>query len=346
MASSRVFDITELLQYILVEVPMRDLLTNAQRVCQRWKRVIDHFPALQQALFQQAKPASFVGDSYIQNPLLAGLLEDFFRVKGLSSSSTSRVSSLDMSIYPENFWFTRLRDSAGQPKPAQLTSRVENAINLTEYDWDRDCFDFEFVWNVKNASWRNMQIAQPPITQVRWEVCRNEGDNKTVDFHKRFPVMIVEFDFPDGITMGDYYDLVRGTRGSHRIKWPQPGPFPSALPLEDGTILYSVWRNVLIDAANMGRVLTIFQKAWGLSYGLDDFWKGADLKKYFRNIIRIHQRRIVNATRVKYVYQQPSTSVMEQFLLAATIPKIDSVTLTTKIFDYPAVVAVPSQSDE
>ncbi|KAK4949412.1 hypothetical protein LTR10_012030 [Elasticomyces elasticus] len=50
MAAHQVFHITELLEIILLDLPMQDLL-HAQRVCSTWKGVIDGSQAIQRALF-------------------------------------------------------------------------------------------------------------------------------------------------------------------------------------------------------------------------------------------------------------------------------------------------------
>ena len=52
MASvQKALETPELLELILLELPMKDLLLNAQRVCRRWKANIDGSIKLQRALF-------------------------------------------------------------------------------------------------------------------------------------------------------------------------------------------------------------------------------------------------------------------------------------------------------
>jgi hypothetical protein len=52
MAAQQVFDITELLEAILLELPIKDLLF-AQKICRRFKAVIEDSTSLQKALFFQ-----------------------------------------------------------------------------------------------------------------------------------------------------------------------------------------------------------------------------------------------------------------------------------------------------
>ncbi|KAK6953016.1 hypothetical protein Daesc_005313 [Daldinia eschscholtzii] len=72
------------------------------------------------------------------------------------------------------------------------------------------------LWLLKNASWRQMQIAQPPITKLYWELFQRSGRT-----HGRMPEMQAEFTFPGGIRTGDYYDLVVGTCACHELFWPE-----------------------------------------------------------------------------------------------------------------------------
>lgn len=75
MASSgphKVFLVTEILEMILLETDMRTLLTSAQRVCCKWRSLLEYSSDLQAALF--FKPDKFRlprGKPGIRNPLLA-----------------------------------------------------------------------------------------------------------------------------------------------------------------------------------------------------------------------------------------------------------------------------------
>lgn len=88
--ASKVVAVTELLESILVELPMKDLLF-AQKICKHWKAVIDTSDKLQKALFLKpgtatdAPPDAFgfsnesgrvskVGGSIVVNPLLCPYL--------------------------------------------------------------------------------------------------------------------------------------------------------------------------------------------------------------------------------------------------------------------------------
>jgi len=50
MAAQRTFDVPELLEHVLLQLPIKDLLF-AQKVCKHWKQTIEASPRAQQALF-------------------------------------------------------------------------------------------------------------------------------------------------------------------------------------------------------------------------------------------------------------------------------------------------------
>ncbi|KAG4217112.1 hypothetical protein PC116_g34407, partial [Phytophthora cactorum] len=77
-------------------------------------------------------------------------------------------------------------------------------------------YEFQLKWLVNNASWRGMLVSQPPIKKVHWQIWRQDQS----DLRIFLPQTLVELEFPEGLRMGDYYDLILGTRGSHEIIWP------------------------------------------------------------------------------------------------------------------------------
>ncbi|OTA90854.1 hypothetical protein M434DRAFT_33208 [Hypoxylon sp. CO27-5] len=65
-----VFNTTELLELILLNVEPRDILVSAQRVAKRWKEVIEGSFKIQQALFLRASPSSFTECRYTKNEMV------------------------------------------------------------------------------------------------------------------------------------------------------------------------------------------------------------------------------------------------------------------------------------
>lgn len=59
VSSDAVFDAAELLEMILLQLPVNDLLLN-YRVCKQWKSAIDASPNVQKALFMRPEPLTSV----------------------------------------------------------------------------------------------------------------------------------------------------------------------------------------------------------------------------------------------------------------------------------------------
>lgn len=116
---------TELVEQMFLETDQQTLLTCAQRVCQRWRDIIDASPALQVHLFR--KPAQALeGVEPVLNPLLVARFPLFF----------TRVQKTggDSDVFYSQVQFQRL-PLATNPEP----------------------------YLREGASWRAMHVRQPPL---------------------------------------------------------------------------------------------------------------------------------------------------------------------------------------
>ncbi|KAI0382427.1 hypothetical protein F5Y04DRAFT_287880 [Hypomontagnella monticulosa] len=176
----RAFGLPEILEYILSYLKEYEILVNAQRVSKHWKAVIESSPILQQALLFQESPGTKVGSQYTQNSLLKDVIPSLF----VAFEDFDALHSLAM------------------PRRANLNAISNDAKNIKG-------------WFADGASWRRMQVAQPPITKV-WMVIGKDGRYSGGPF-----AVFSDFEFPEGLRMGTYYDLAVGTRGSHSALWPR-----------------------------------------------------------------------------------------------------------------------------
>jgi hypothetical protein len=181
-ATDAVLSSPELLEHILVTLPMRFLLTIAPCVCRHWRDVIFASPALQQRLF--FKPVPKRGDTpsalpdriatnFPQNPLLAELFPPFFADMG-KFPGTSRTSS--------------------HTKPADRVSAWEKlALNKNPDAFLR-----------AGASWRRMFTQQPPALVLPFFNCVIDRQDMLFVFaHQR------RRHRPEGgLRMGALYDVV------------------------------------------------------------------------------------------------------------------------------------------
>ncbi|KAI0382426.1 hypothetical protein F5Y04DRAFT_279715 [Hypomontagnella monticulosa] len=67
------------------------------------------------------------------------------------------------------------------------------------------------------AGWRRMFVSQPPITKLHWSITQAYPIRST---WPRVPGILAKFHFPEGLRMGDYFDLVNGAGHTRAIKWP------------------------------------------------------------------------------------------------------------------------------
>lgn len=148
---------TELLENVLEQLPMRDLLL-AQRVCRKWKAVIEGSEYMQQLLFFQPGKAKFCwkyNDS-----------DDVSR-----SENLVRVEA-EYQLLDEEAATTRLYDE-GEFNPLVFNQQSDDVIPYWESAQESGNAFAEFLpqfghksWSYKQASWRRMLVTQPPATYM------------------------------------------------------------------------------------------------------------------------------------------------------------------------------------
>lgn len=136
-----VFAIPELAEKILLNLPIKELLANAQRVCKSWHTIIEHSPRLQQALFF--------------SPLPGGLLKLLF----LGSGRKALRWTEDPSDH-------RYHKVLANPFNKYLR---ELGVYSGNIDKRKEAFLRE------DASWRRMLVCQPPTNNLayppdRWNI--------------------------------------------------------------------------------------------------------------------------------------------------------------------------------
>ncbi|KAK8133297.1 hypothetical protein PG999_001470 [Apiospora kogelbergensis] len=124
---------TELLEQMFLECDQQTLLTRIQRVCQRWRDIIEASPTLQAHLFRKPAPA-VEGAEPVLNPLLVAKFPCFFaRVQKASSDDGGGGGGGDV------FY------GAAQLRGLAIAADPEAYLRA-------------------GASWRVMHVRQPPLT--------------------------------------------------------------------------------------------------------------------------------------------------------------------------------------
>ncbi|KAI4864052.1 hypothetical protein F4820DRAFT_449366 [Hypoxylon rubiginosum] len=302
MAPLDIFVIPELLENILVNLPVCDLLFNAQRVSKEWKSIVKRSPRIQKTLFMKSSQTSQDENQYTKNKILGGILGNFF-----------------------SLYFT-----SDEPDDFTMAHSQSSKIDLSEFDYQLR-FHYRPIWLADNASWRSMFVSQPPITRVHWHMDIG-WDPMFFDCEKGMPTMAAELHFPEGLRMGDYYDLIVATLGIRTVKWPSlrppkqsRGQHPSVPPLPPLTV--AQWNKERMGAAEKDGALLISQVVYRRDIfappgARDDWWPRTDLReKYHKRLVKLEKREPdPNALlRYKYTALDPqSTSSMDQFLQAVT----------------------------
>ncbi|KAI1371214.1 hypothetical protein F4677DRAFT_317516 [Hypoxylon crocopeplum] len=171
----------ELLEQVLCFVDYPDILVNAQRVSKHWNAVIKQSAPLQQGLGFQS--------SFLQ-PTMHNTLPTCGPPKSFANPSNTPG-------FPGNV-------------PGRMVERTLIS------DLGGDLSEYSRRWLSQGASWRGIQVSEPPITKLSW-LLYDDSIYKICD-----ATLTAEFVFPDGLCMGDLYDLVLGTKGLHGFMWPLP----------------------------------------------------------------------------------------------------------------------------
>ncbi|KAH8702284.1 hypothetical protein BGW36DRAFT_372514 [Talaromyces proteolyticus] len=147
-----VMRIPELFQMILLCLDQRSLLTSAQRVNKYWHSTIQNTPAIQQALFFKAFPASYDGPP-VFNPLLMEIFSDWIPYDWDSDYKYRERNAV------------------------VLEKAFESLLPTTEH---------HRMFRQKRASWTRMLVRQPPIrTLCVWHQLHRRGGNSHVVKKKR-----------------------------------------------------------------------------------------------------------------------------------------------------------------
>lgn len=205
----------ELLELILSHVDAPTLLVSCQRVCTRWQGMIVQSPLLQQVLFlkpstrRPAVDCPCDGGPYAQvlNPFLWRHFRALFHsAPGVPGSDDGPRCEKCGNMTGFGSW-----DLAAL-RPGSL-SRGKDKLSFADAGRDR--------WRQKafmraGASWRRMLITQPPILEAQhWTEWR--GDRFIApSLGVRETVSTAEF--PEGLRMGQLYDLVFSVLFAQRIE--------------------------------------------------------------------------------------------------------------------------------
>jgi hypothetical protein len=157
MAAEKVLCLVELLELILLDLPMRDLLL-AQRVCRQWRACIRSSSRLKQKLFLETphpcpRPDTETDLKVEINPLLQETFPTFF----------THLETLDRGIFTNK----KADNSTLKNERLSLLRVASCNPNLKEQAWYEDPSKRAFVLR-HDASWRRMYPSHPPPRRGRF----------------------------------------------------------------------------------------------------------------------------------------------------------------------------------
>ncbi|KAI2472630.1 hypothetical protein F4781DRAFT_419846 [Annulohypoxylon bovei var. microspora] len=300
----------ELLDLILRQVPDRDLLTSCQRVSRFWQDAITRTPVLRQRVFLDSCSTRPVSGRYVKNHLVA------FRIPTLFS----------MLFRSRHGAWQHRHGGPSEVVPTRLASAIRDGR------W--------IEWISGRPQWERMQVSQPPILHLRWEVTRD--DREDPDLPAQLPCAVAELRFPRGLRVGELWDLVTATRGVHRVVWPtvRCGPLPSH-PVSIDPVRQ--WRNDQSYAADHSLALVIQQSVVDEDLYLEDVPDGMeDNDENHPNRHSLYSRMSLTSVFVRHQMRVPSLSLLEPNAPGAAIPWIYNPVHSEEVRRLANLTQIPS----
>lgn len=220
----------ELLELIFLNLDIRPIITSVQKVCKKWHRTITASVALQRHLYFLPAPLPSSTEKIRRdlNPLLSELFQPWFQ------HAKDPATLFDQSLLDS--W------RAGMSTD-DLNSFVRSLLETDKFDNARRRFsgtalyacgeDADSPWRRAVATWRNMLVAQPPVTKVgvfqhpnedlvrscglRWEVIGDAAQTSPDTTSKGSATTMMS---PFGPRMGElYHEILR------RVRWKEVAGF-------------------------------------------------------------------------------------------------------------------------
>ncbi|KAI1459795.1 hypothetical protein F4805DRAFT_472843 [Annulohypoxylon moriforme] len=299
LAQREAFQDSELLERIILFINDGKTILKLQRVSRKWRDTINRSTKLQRRLFFLSTPASPTTQPRDKNLMIAFIAGNFFSTK-FSSQGTLLKRDIGYSVV--SMW---------APPPC-MTLPLKQA------------------WLAPNASWKKMQISNPPITKIRWQVRLPSAP----EFHRGLPIVMAEFEFPNGLTMEDLYNLILGTEGFHVIIWPEKWKADLVLTKKPSAnycrafVVNELWAAIHDDALLIIQVVHAKPTTLGTVNTSEEIprksvWTPVDLFRYEANLTKLEVQELTfnpdtGARSWEYLdHSTDDASAMEIFLEAA-----------------------------
>jgi hypothetical protein len=197
-ALERVFLLPELVDSILYHLPPETLLLVVRLVCKQWRLASTQSPATASRLFlEAASPGSNLFAQPTFNPIISKTYWNWLKPR---SQLPDKLFEVVTSSWPGGC-------------RCGYVHEVRRPVQSFCLPWYR----LSFIWNVKNASWKDMLVVQPPCMNLAFK-CKVSGwkqDGRGYFQDSLSGVLGHEDGLPvQGLTMGFLHDIIEGWRNS------------------------------------------------------------------------------------------------------------------------------------
>ena len=172
MAATAVADLPELLEAILLRLPLTDILL-AQRVSRTWRDIIAGSPSLQRALFFRLTTSLLLAHDRQMTPWQVGTCAHRFECNSKAAKGPVHdppLSSRYAALTPRP-WGNEMRSASG-------ASFLVNPFMRSKFQWLDFCDSSTSATEIdimednylrKDATWRKMLLSQPPLAMVMFD---------------------------------------------------------------------------------------------------------------------------------------------------------------------------------
>jgi hypothetical protein len=192
-ARRAVFDTPELLENIILFLPVKDVFAKVQRLCRPWKSVVDFSHAIQTKLWLRSQSGNVIQPTKYSNDHAFEIC-DWFQELASPIYPPGVVLNPFLRIEPPNF-YTTLMSPFFEEDP-------ESPCAVTLFGHSRSVNGNDRPAVQSSRNWRNMYLTEPPITtaSLRVYLSQGSGDNSSSWIESAIRD-------PNGITLGLFYDM-------------------------------------------------------------------------------------------------------------------------------------------
>jgi hypothetical protein len=192
VARRAVFDTPELLENIILFLPVKDVFAKVQRLSRSWKAVVDSSHAIQTKLWLRSQSGTVIQPTKYSNDH-AFEVHDWFQELAYPMYPSDVVLNPFLEIDSASFYTTPM---------SSFFESTESPYAVTLFGRSRSVNGNDRPAVQSSHNWRNMYLTEPPITTASLRVHFRQGSGD----HSGSWIESAIRD-PNGTTFGLFYDM-------------------------------------------------------------------------------------------------------------------------------------------